>query len=233
MKAPTKLAPSKAKVTVVPVADVVETFDCEQGSEEWYRLRLGICTASNFATIMATGADGESKTRKKLLYQMAGEILTNEPAENYSNQYMQRGKDMEQEARSFYAFTRGVEVEQVGFVRRVMKDALYGERVVGASPDSLVGADKVLEIKTMAPHLLIDLLESGRFPTEHRAQCQGSLWVTGRSVCHLLIFYRGMPVAPTFTVERDDVYIRKIQDAVEAFQYELGKLVERTKARGR
>lgn len=202
---------------------MIEIIDVEQGSEEWFKARLGLPTASNFSTIMASGrSGGESKTRDKLLKQLAGEILTGEPAEAYTNFAMERGKAMEGEAREFYAFARDVVPTRVGFVRN---------GIMGCSPDSLIGEDGVLEIKTQAPHLLIDTLTRGTFPSEHRAQCQGSLLVTERKWVDLLVFYRGMP--PFIQrQERDEPYIQEIKDAVDIFEGELRKLVDRIKAMG-
>jgi predicted phage-related endonuclease len=220
----------KATVAKASVAaDVVEFFSEEeypQGSEEWFRLRLGMPTASNFAAIMA---GGEGKMRASLMRRMAGEILTDQLAETFKSEAMARGNEMEAEARDRFAFTNNVELERVGFVRRTLPNG----RFVGCSPDSLIGKDGVLEVKTMRPDLMIELIESGRFPTEHRAQVHGSLWVTGRSVCKLVIYYRGMPVTPTFTVERDDRYIAEIAEAVEVFDYELRKMVERIRGKGK
>lgn len=208
----------------------VEILDVVQGTTDWLKARLGMPTASVFSTIMAEGRDGgASLTRQKLLYQLAGELLTGEVAENFTNAAMMRGKEMEPEACEHYAFTRDVELERVGFVVRTLP---RGQRV-GCSPDRfVVGQDKVLETKTMRPDLLIELAQRGTFPTEHRAQCHGTLWVTGRSVCDLMVFYRGMPVAPTFTLERDEIYIKQISDAVEVFDWELRKLVEKIRAMG-
>ncbi len=220
------VVPAGSIKSVAP-QETVEVFDeIEQGTEEWFTLRLGMPTASNFATIMAEGRDGgASKTRAKLLRQLAGEIITGEPAENFSNRSMDRGKAMEPEAREHYAFERSIEPRRVGFVRRALRSGF-----VGCSPDSLIGDDGVLEIKTTMPDLLIELMETGRFPSEHRAQCQGSLWVTGRKWCDLRIYYSKMP-ALSFRIERDDGYIRQIAEAVEVFAWELRKLVERIKDR--
>lgn len=210
--------------------ETVEIYDdVEQQSEEWFTLRLGLPTASNFAAILANGRDGgESKMRSKLLRRLAGERLTGQPSETYSNAAMARGSAMETEAREDYAFNRDVELERVGFVRREIAPG----RFVGCSPDSLIGDDGALEIKTMIPDLMIELIESGRFPSEHRAQCQGTLWVTGRKWIDLRIYYTGMPIAPTFRVERDDAYISIIRQEVEKFEWEVRKLVERIKAMG-
>ena len=224
------LAAAAAKAEPLNRAGEVDVFDFEQGSDEWLMARLGMPTASVFATIMADGRDGgDSIGRRKLLYQLAGELLTGEVAETFTNAAMMRGKEMEPEACEHYAFTRDVELERVGFVVRTLP---RGQRV-GCSPDRfVVGQDKVLETKTMRPDLLIELAQRGTFPTEHRAQCYGTLWVTGRSLCDLMIFYRNMPIAPTFTLERNELYIRQIAEAVEVFAYELKGVVEHVRNMG-
>ena len=72
--------------------------------------RLGIPTASEFATILAKGrGDAESKTRRTYMAKLAGERLTGDPAENYTNAHFDRGHAMEPEAREMYAFAEGVE----------------------------------------------------------------------------------------------------------------------------
>src|ERR1019366_9754937 len=108
---------------------MIEIFDIEQGTPEWHALRAGIATASKFATIMAKGRDGPSLTRAKYMRQLAGEIITGEPAETYSNGHMARGQEMEADVRRLYAFNAADAVTQVGFIRNGPK---------GSSPDALV-----------------------------------------------------------------------------------------------
>jgi hypothetical protein len=181
---------------------------------------------------MASGKDGgESLTRRKLLYDLAGELLTGEPAENWSGPAMERGKIMEAEAREHYAFTRGVEVERVGFVR----NKLPRGQIVGASPDGFVVNDftkraKGLEIKTQIPRLMIEQLMRGGIPPEHRAQVQGTMLVAELEEVDLVIFYRGMPGALVFTVARDDAFIKQIESEIERFDYDLKQLVEKVRS---
>lgn len=213
----------------------IEIFeDIEQQSEEWFTLRLGTPTASVFSTIMAQGKDGDdSKGRTTLLYKLAGEKLTGKPAEGkFITPAMERGNAMEPEARAYYERTSFEEIHRVGFVRRKLPSGTY----VGASPDALVGKDRKrgLEIKTMAPHLMIERLMGGAtMPMKHRAQVQGTMWIANLESVDLLLFYSGMPVAPKFTVERDDPYIKTIATAIESFDYELRHLVETLKKMGR
>ena len=200
----------------------MEIIDCEQGSETWFRCRAGIPTASEFATICAKGRDGESKARRTYLLRLAGELLTGEPAETYSNHHMERGKSMEGEARDLYAFMTNADLQQVGFIRNGSK---------GCSPDSLIGADGMLELKTKLPHLLIDLILKDRFPPEHRAQTQGQLWVAEREWVDICVYW---PNLPPFIrrAYRDEPYIREIAAAVDQFNADLAEIVGKIRSYG-
>lgn len=203
---------------------MIEIFtDIEQRSEEWRKIRAGLPTASNFATVLAKGKSGpESKTRRDYLLKLAGEILTGEPMESYSNGYMDRGGRMEEEAKDFYAFLHDIEPECVGFIRNGNK---------GCSPDALLGSEGLLEIKTVAPHILIDLILKDEFPPKFRAQVQGQIWVSGREWCDLLCYFTGMP--PLIKrAYRDPGYIIQLSDAVDQFNEELESVVEKIRSYG-
>lgn len=192
--------------------------DIEQGSEAWHELRRGIPTASMFKTLMAKG---EQKGRATYLYKLAGERITGECAENYTNEAMEAGKRDEPELRRDYAFVHDCEPQLVAFIRNGKS---------GCSPDALIGDDGVLEIKRTAPHLLIPLLlEPAKFPPAHYAQCQGALMVTGRKWCDLLVGHPKMPKRLIVRTERNEDYIGELRDAVDVFDLELRRLVERLK----
>lgn len=198
---------------------MMQILDIEQGTPEWFAARAGVPTASMFATVLAKG---EGKTRRTYMMKLAGELLTGEPMENYSNGYMERGKEMEDEARDLYAFRQDVEPQQVGFIRNGAK---------GCSPDSLIGNDGMVEIKTKAPHLLIEVLLKGEFPPEHKAQCQGQLWVAEREWVDLAVYYRKMPLFIR-RATRDEEYIKTLSDAVDRFNDELAATVESIRSYG-
>lgn len=199
----------------------MKIIDCEQGSPEWFSARAGIPTASEFHTVMAKGkGGGESLTRKTYLLKLAGEIITGEPMESFTNAHMERGKAMEDEARDLYSFMTDSDPLRVGFVTN-------GK--AGASPDSLIGERGGLEIKTKLPHLLIDLLLKGEMPPEHKAQVQGCMWIAEREWWDFAAYW---PKLPLFTkrIIRDDTYIRSIADAVDQFNDELDATVARLRA---
>lgn len=195
-----------------------EIIDCEQNSDEWTRARMGIPTASMFATVLAKGKDGgASKTRQTYLHKLAGEIITGEPSENYYNAHMERGHVMESEARDLYCFVHDAPLARVGFVKRGL---------CGCSPDSLIGDDGILQIKTAFPHILIEHILADKFPPEHMAQCQGELFVTDRQWLDIAIYWPKMPLFVK-RIKRDEDYIAKLVHAIDDFNYELNVIVTR------
>lgn len=202
---------------------MMQIFNCQQSTPEWFSCRMGIPTASMFGTVMAKGKDGgASLTRKTYLYKLAGEIITGEPAENYSNDHMERGKQMEAEARDIYAFVTDLIPQQVGFIRNGAK---------GCSPDSLIGNSGVLEVKSKLAHLTIECLLRDEFPPEHKAQCQGALWVSEREWVDIAVYWKGLPLFIK-RAGRDDTYIQKLSEAVDVFNEELAGIVDRVRQYG-
>lgn len=218
--------------------DLVEIFsdeDVPQRSEEWLRLRMGIPTASKYPIVMAEGKDGEdSKTREDYLDKLAGEILTEQINEEFKSEAMKRGVIMEPEALDWYERTHFVDLERIGFVRRTVYPPLGDPFVTGCSPDARVaGTGKLIEVKTLRPDLLVKIVRNGGFPSKHRAQCQGSMWVTGAETCDLILYYRGWKAPPVYTIERDERYIARLAEEVERFVYELKVRVKDVKSRGK
>lgn len=192
---------------------MIEIFDMDQGGNEWAQARLGIPTASKFATVMAKG---EGKIRSEYMRKLAGEIVTGEPMDNFVSAHMERGKAMEDEARDLYAFIHDAEIRRVGFIRNGKK---------GASPDSLVGTEGGLEIKTALPHIQIERLLRGDLPSEHKAQVQGNIWLAERDYWDFCSYWPKLPLL-TVRVFRDDIYIKNMAGEIDRFNDELASMVE-------
>jgi hypothetical protein len=191
----------------------IEVFDeVEQGSEAWKSIRAGLPTASRFSDVLAKG---EGKTRGKYLRELAAEIITGEPTESFTNEYMIRGHEFEDEARRMFAFMRDVEPLRVGFIKNGR---------MGCSPDSLIADDSGLEIKVAIPAVQIERLQRGTLPTEHVAQVQGSMLVTGRPTWSFVSYCPKLPPL-ILTIERDDGYVSQLDKAISAFNEELDALV--------
>lgn len=197
----------------------LQIIECDQNSEEWYLARAGIPTASEFSTVMAKG---EGKTRRTYMFKLAGEIITGQPVQSYSNAAMERGHEMEPEARDAYQFMTDADIQLVGFIRNGQK---------GASPDCLVGSDGLGEFKSKAPHILIEVLLKDQFPPEHKAQCQGALWVAEREWIDIVCYWPRMPLFVKRAF-RDEEYIANLAGEVDRFNDELAETVEKIRRYG-
>ena len=196
----------------------MKIIEVEQGSQEWLLSRCGLPTASGFDKIIT--AQGKPSTqRQKYLYQLAGERILERPEETYKNLAMQRGTEMEPEARSFYEMISGETVTQVGFC---LADSY------GASPDGLVGEDGMVEIKCPLVSTHVSYLLNGTFPTEYFQQVQGEILVTGRKWCDFLSYFPGLKPLLVRAFP-DPEFQRKLQVELELFCVELDLVVGKLK----
>lgn len=192
----------------------MNVLDCIQGTEEWHKARCGVPTASEFDKIITSKGE-PSKQRTKYLYQLAGERLAG-VQESYQNGAMQRGTDLEGEARDLYRFITDSEVQEIGFC--LSDNGLYG-----ASPDGLVGEKGGLEIKCPALATHIGYLVEGVLPTDYVQQVFGNLLVTGRDWWDFMSYFPG--IKPLIVrANRDEVFLKKMQSEIDAFCQDLDKL---------
>lgn len=195
------------------------TESLKQGSEEWLRARAGHCTASRFADVLARLRSGEEASgRRNYRTQLVTERLTGLPVDSYKNQAMQWGTDHEAEARKAIEVELGLIVRETGFHRHPTIPW------VGCSPDGLIDDDGVAQIK--CPYVStvhVETLQNG-MPSEHIPQIQGELWVTGRKWSLFVSYDPRMPEhlrLYTQRIERDDVYIKRLEKEIRAFLDEV------------
>lgn len=183
--------------------------DIEQSTPEWHALRSGIPTASCFDKIVTPAKLEASKSAGDYLMQLLAEWLSGQHTETYTSGWMARGVECEAEARDFYSFAE-TEVEQVGFV--------YSDdrRIMGCSPDGLIGDDGVLEIKCPAPKTHLGYLLNGGLDADYRMQIYGSLLVTGRKFCDIMSYCSGLPEV-IVKVQRDAAVLTAMTLHLEAF----------------
>jgi putative phage-type endonuclease len=180
---------------------------CKQGGETWRKHRLGIPTASNFEKIV-TRSGRPSSQADRYMRQLLAEYFTGEPHDSGAGKFMQRGTAMEDAARAWYRYERGVEVEEIGL-------ALTDDRMIGASPDGLVGDDLLVEIKCPSAATQVEYLLGGT-DGAYWTQCQGQMYVTGRAAVDLVAYSPSLPPVVT-RVERDESYCDLLDGALRAF----------------
>jgi putative phage-type endonuclease len=194
------------------------TLDVPQLSDEWFEARVGNPGASSFDKIV-TSEGAPSIQSDQYMRELAGEILLGQKEEHYQNAAMQRGIELEGEARAFFELKAGITVQQVGLVYPD-EDKMYH-----CSPDGLMG-ECGLEIKCPALHTHVDYLLRGKLPTKYIAQVQGSMLVTGFQFWYFLSYYPGIK-SLLICVERDDAFCDKLEKELDRFCDGLVKMVKK------
>ena len=193
--------------------------DAEQLSPQWFLDRCAVPSASNFDKIV-TSKGAPSKQAEKYMYQLAGEAITGVKTETYSNAAMERGVELEEEARQLYELINGVSVEKVGFV---YKDE---QKKYGCSPDGLVNSDGLIEIKCPTIPVAVEYLLKGKLPTTYFQQCQGQLFIAERAWVDFFSYYPGLPHL-VVRVERDETFINALEEQLEKFVFDLAKVTKK------
>jgi putative phage-type endonuclease len=191
----------------------------EQRTEEWFSARLGKVTASSLYKVLAKTKTGYGADRGNYMTQLVLERVTGSKAESYTNSSMQWGIDQEPFARAAYEASRGVMVDEVGFLPHPSIEA------AGASPDGLVGDDGMVEIKCPDSKTALECWLSDT-PVEGKyfAQMQWQMRCADRSWCDYVVFDPRMPAkAQLFVtrVERDDEWIEATEKEVIKFLSEV------------
>lgn len=195
---------------------MIEMMD--QGSDEWFAIRIGKVTASRVADIIAKTKSGYSTSRDNYMAQLVCERLTNQKGESFTNAAMQHGTETEPYARLSYEVAKNVLVDEVGFVPHPTI------AMAGASPDGLVNDDGLIEIKCPNTATHIDTLLSESVPTKYFTQMQFQMACTGREWCDFVSFDNRLPEELQLFVKRvprDDVYIKQIEAEIVQFLAEL------------
>lgn len=195
-----------------------------QGTPEWFAARCGKVTASRVADVVARTKTGWGASRANYAAELAAERLTGAPVGGFKSPAMQWGIETEDEARSAYAWHQNVDVQAVGFVpHRSIADT-------GASPDGLVGADGLVEIKCPSTATHIETLLGKPIAGEYQVQMQWQMACTGREWCDFVSYDPRMPEEMRLFVRRvprDNTLIAGLEQDVSAFLFEVRETVKK------
>jgi hypothetical protein len=181
-----------------------------QGTPEWMLDRTGVASASCFDKVFTTtGKPSSSSTA--YLNALLAEFILGEKEQIKQNEWMERGIELEAEARQAYEFVNEVETEEVGFC---FKD---DAKLVGMSPDGLVEHDGLLEIKCPKASTHIGYMLGGKLPTTYFQQVHGQLFVADdRGYCDFVSYYPGLPLFQ-IRVWRDEKIMDMITSHMDKF----------------
>jgi len=189
----------------------------EQRSPEWFQARLGIPTASNFDRLI-TSTGKPSASADNYINQLVAERVTGTSVEVKVTEAMQRGTDLEPEARSLFEFVTDLVVTEAPLCLHDILDA-------GASPDAFIGDDSLLEIKCPSGHTHVEYLRDGCLPSKYIAQVQGQLWITGKVKAHFLSYHPDFKPLMV-VVPRDEMFIAKLEAEVVKATNKISELVK-------
>jgi len=194
--------------------------DLEQGSQGWFNIRLGLPTASNFNRIVTSKGD-LSNSNLSYMYELIAEHLIKEKEDFAKNHYMERGNELEDNARAMYSLMTDNEVEEVGIITN-------DEITVGASPDGLIGDNGGLEIKCPKSSTLVKYLLKGELPTEYKLQVMGNLWLSEREWWDFFAYHP--KIKPFYLrVYRDEEFIKKMSKKIIEFTKKLQENLKKIK----
>ena len=199
-----------------------------QGSPEWFAARLGKATASRIADLAARTKSGYGASRANYLAELVVERLTGQPAERYQNEAMRWGTEQEPAARAAYEFMADAEVGLCGFIPHpAIADA-------GASPDGLIGADGLIEIKCPGSAVHIETLLGAPIADRYLKQMQFQMACAERAWCAFVSFDPRMPPAMQLFIQRvprDEATIAALEAETRTFLDELAAKVAALEAR--
>jgi hypothetical protein len=191
----------------------------EQGSPEWHDLRRGVLTSTAIKTLITpTGKLADNDKTRAHVYEVAAQRITGRTEEGYTSFDMMRGHVEEVLARDLYA-QHYAPVTECGFVT----NSKLGFPV-GYSPDGLVGEYGLIEVKSAKAKIQVQRIADGVIPTEHIAQVQTGLWVTGRAWCDFISYSNGMAMQ-VVRVLADPAYHALIEQAAIAFEAKVAEII--------
>ncbi len=187
-------------------------LDIPQGTEAWHKARCGVVTASGVKNII-TPTGKKSTSAAGYMNQLLADWFAGEPVDAWEgNKFTEIGHEREPESRALYEFLTDAIVEEVGFVY------LDDDRLIGASPDGLVGDSGLVELKNPKASTVVGYALDGKVPNTYIPQIQCQLWVTGRDWCDFMAHHDHVDIGDVLLrVERNDKYIETMAQYVADF----------------
>lgn len=191
-------------------------IECQQGTEEWKRVRAGVITASKFKDAVDVTAKGVPSAKSELYAaQVAIESISGEPCdEAYNSWQMKRGTELEPFARMAYESKTGNLATESGV-------ALTDDRRFGYSTDGFINEDGIIEIKCLASAINVLKIWRDRDLSDYMHQIQGGLWITNRQYCDFIMYAPQLESVGKelflMRVERDDNFIKSMVERLLSF----------------
>lgn len=190
--------------------------DIAQHTPAWYAIKAGKWSASNAATIMG-GLDTSGLA--SLVKDKAWERVYGPVGGGFQSAAMDRGNELEPEARAWFEAERGVIVEQVGFVTHATLPN------VGWSPDGLHSERRSVEIKCPLHKAWMDTKKAMKVPAEYRWQTKWGMWV-GALDGQDFVLYHPQPGGIVIPCEVTAIECEQMEERVALLEPKVAAWVE-------
>lgn len=187
----------------------------EQRSDEWDLIRSGKVTGSVAKKLVTPTGKRSIQYKSEIGRIIAEHNGWQEPEFVQPTYWMDRGINLEPDARAWFQVETGLRVIECGFIE-------HDSGMAGFSPDGYVIEDDIIipvELKTPKPSTHVTWVLEGGLPKDHLGQCHFALAV---SEAPYMYFESYCPnTAPmVMKVERSD-YTDTMKDALDSFIEEL------------
>lgn len=197
----------------------------EQGTEEWFALKLGKFSASKAQALgqpmkvnKKTGVESIPAGLETLCFEKAAEMMSGTREEGFTSADMERGIEQEEFARGSYELKKEVQVETVGFIEL--------DDMVGASPDGMVEEDGLVEFKCQKNTKFIRTLYDRKIESKYVWQMQMQMYVADRKWVDFVVYNENFDEPIIIRVERDEEKIEKIKAGIEMGKVRVKEILE-------
>lgn len=197
----------------------MEDRDTIQRSPEWFDAKRGKFSSSKILDI-CPGAKGYTAARENYIMQIVLEILTGKTEPTFLSWEMQRGTDLEAEAREAYEAKTGHYVETVGFINHPTISRL------GTSPDGEIDEDGGMEIKCPLAKEHYRMLTGGGIQKGYLYQVNNNMFCTGRTWWDFVSYHPDFPEHLQLFIKRftpDPMIFAEIEREVKKANIEVDK----------
>ena len=184
--------------------------DIVQRTQQWLDLKAGKISASKIAPLMAPR--GLGKQAHTLALEVLSERITGALSDNPVTWAMERGIELEPEARKIYS--EAIE-------KRVIEIGGFEDGDLWFSPDGCIDEDGLCEIKCPLSKKHMEILLSDTVLPEYIPQLQFGLMISGRDWIDFVSYNPDFPdqyAMKVIGVHRDDNYIQLMKDRIDEFR---------------
>jgi hypothetical protein len=202
---------------------------CDQYTKEWWDLRLGIPTASQFHRIITPTGKKSGAQQDYLCWLVAERLLGPLGEDKYKNHpNIMWGVENEPKAIEAFKKKKKLTLQKVGFIT-LNDEAPYG---AGCSPDCIVqGSVECAEIKCpVNPAIHVEYLLYG-LGDNYKPQVQGQLLIGGFTGAHFYAWHPNMPAYYQYT-DRNSKFLALMIEMLSEFMQLVDKETERAKDMG-